>query len=234
MIPADRSIIITIVDGPPLRVTISYAQSIDGRIATATGESRWISGSGTLRLAQRLRGTHEAILVGIGTVLRDDPELTCRLRGRPSPVRIILDSHLRLPPECAVARTAGRVPTLVLSGPGAGEQARRNLEARHVRVAALPLDDSGRIAVPEVLKYLRSQGFRSLFVEGGGQVITSFLRARRVHRLLVVTAPLLIGAGIDAVGDLGVRGLADALHPRRVRVRRIGADMVWECELDGD
>jgi riboflavin-specific deaminase-like protein len=216
-----------------LRVTVSYAQSIDGRIATATGDSRWISGPGTLKLAQRLRKTHEAVLVGIGTVLRDDPELTCRLRGCPSPVRVILDSRLRLPPESTVVRTADSVPTVVLTTSGASAEARRKLELWGVRVAVLPADDAGRIDVAEVVKYLAAEGFRSLFVEGGGQVITSFLRARLVDRLVVVTAPLVIGAGTEAVGDLGVRGLSEALRPERARVRRIGADLVWELSFHG-
>jgi len=223
--------------GRPFRVTVSYAQSVDGRIATATGDSRWISGPGTLRLAQRLRATHDVILVGIGTVLRDDPELTCRLRGRGSPVRVVLDTHLRLPPGCTIVRTARQVPVIAATASGSErgvcEGIRERLEAAGIRVVALPLDASGRVSAPEVVRFLAGEGFRSLFVEGGGQVITSFLRAGLVNRLVVVTAPLLIGAGVEAVGDLGVRELGQALRPARVRVRRLGADLVWEMELHG-
>ncbi|MBN1835179.1 MAG: RibD family protein [Spirochaetales bacterium] len=220
-----------------LQVTVSYAQSIDGRIATASGDSRWISGPATLRLAQRLRATHEVILVGIGTVLRDDPELTCRLRRRPSPVRVILDTHLRLPLDCTIVRTARQVPVIAAtSQAGAlaqGGEKRRRLEEAGVRVAELALDDCGRVSAAEVVSFLASQGHRSLFIEGGGEVITSFLRAGLVSRLLVVTAPLVIGAGVQAVGDLGVWSLAQALRPERVRARRRGADLVWELEFHG-
>ena len=96
------------------RITVSYAQSVDGRIATSTGESRWISCSRTLTLAHRLRRDHEVILVGIGTVLKDDPELSCRLkRSSPSPVRVILDSRLRLPVDSTIVRTCRTYRTIV-------------------------------------------------------------------------------------------------------------------------
>ena len=220
-----------------LQVTVSYAQSVDGRIATATGDSRYISGPATLKLAQRLRATHDAILVGIGTALRDDPELTCRLPGRRSPVRVVLDTHLRLPLESTIVRTAREVPALVATAPGLAEgeaaASRERLEAAGVRVVPLPVDGSGRVSATEVVRFLAGEGLRSLFVEGGGQVITSFLRAGLVDRLVIVTAPLVIGSGVEAVGDLGIRRLSEALRPERVRVRRVGSDLVWEMELHG-
>jgi 5-amino-6-(5-phosphoribosylamino)uracil reductase len=215
------------------RITVSYAQSLDGRIATATGDSRWISGPSTLRLAHRLRRDHEALLVGIGTVLRDDPQLTCRLPGRRSrsPARVVLDSTLRLPPDSRLARGAGELPTLVFTV-GAPAARRSALEALGVRVVESPPDPEGRIDLRGVLEHLAGLGYASLFVEGGARVITSFLRQHLVHRLLVVVAPLLIGEGVQAVGDLGVRALAEALRPARCRVRRFGAERVWELEFD--
>lgn len=215
---------------------MSYAQSLDGRIATAGGDSRYISCPATLRLAQRLRRDNEAILVGIGTVLRDDPELSCRLRGCASPLRVVLDSRLRLPPDSTIARTAGRLPTVVFcadAGDADQQERRRTLEALSLRVIPLRPDGEGRLPPRDALEWLGRQGLRSLFVEGGGRVITSFLRAGVVERLLVVVAPLLIGEGISAVGDLGVGTLKQALRPRSCRVRRLGCDRVWELELDG-
>ena len=217
------------------RITVSYAQSLDGRIATATGDSRWISGPSTLRLAHRLRRDHQALLVGIGTVLRDDPQLTCRLPGgrSRSPARVVLDSALRLPPECRLARGAGELDTLVFTAAGAPQARRSALEALGVRVVESPPDAEGRIPLRWALEHLAGLGYASLFVEGGARVITSFLRHHLVHRLLVVVAPLLIGDGVQAVGDLGVRALAEALRPRRCRVRRFGAERVWEMHFDG-
>lgn len=218
------------------RVTVSYAQSLDGRIATASGESRYISCPATLGLAQRLRRDHQAILVGIGTALRDDPELSCRLRGCASPLRVVLDSRLRLPSDSTIVRTAGRLPTIVFCAGGDHpelRERRQRLERQGVRVLPVAQDECGRLSPRAVLETLAGDGVASLFVEGGGQVITSFLKAGLVRRMLVVVAPLLIGEGVWAVGDLGVRGLGEALRPRRCRVRRLGIDRVWELELDG-
>jgi riboflavin biosynthesis pyrimidine reductase len=102
-----------------------------------------------------------------------------------------------------------------------------------VRVVESPPDAEGRIPLRWALEHLAGLGYASLFVEGGAGVITSFLRHHLVHRLLVVVAPLLIGDGVQAVGDLGVRALAEALRPRRCRVRRFGAERVWEMHFDG-
>jgi riboflavin biosynthesis pyrimidine reductase len=237
------------------RITVSYAQSLDGRIATATGDSRWISCSRTLTLAHRLRRDHEVILVGIGTVLRDDPELSCRLkRSSRSPVRVILDSRLRLPPDSTIVRTCKTYRTIVytledtadsgaegaavvdmMAGTAASDAAagrRVDLERAGVEVCEAGADAQGRVSVVDVVEDLANRGFRSIFVEGGGQVITSFLRAGLVHRMIVITAPLLIGRGVEAIGELGTASLAQALRPRRSRVRRLGSDRVWELIFD--
>ncbi len=212
-------------------VTVGYAQSIDGRIATIGGESRWISSPGTLRLAQRLRRDHQVIVAGIDTVLRDDPELTCRLPRAANPVRVILDSRLRLPEQSKIGRTARGVPTIVLTRPGRPAERARRLEELGIQVREVDADDAGRIEVRAAMAYLGGRGFRSIFVEGGGRVITSFLRSGLVRRMLIVVAPLLIGEGIPAVGDLGVRALAEAIRPPRFRTRRLGPDLVWELFL---
>lgn len=211
------------------RITVSYAQSLDGRIATSTGDSRWISCPQTLTLAHRLRRDHEVILAGIGTVLRDDPELSCRLRRpAPSPVRVIMDSRLRLPADSKIVRTCGTYRTIVYTlaaGPGAQ---RAELERAGVEVCAARADEQGRVSVEGVVNDLAGRGFRSIFVEGGAAIITSFLRAGLVHRMVVVTAPIIIGQGVEAVGELGIRSLTDALKPRHSRMRRLGTDRVWE------
>lgn len=235
---------------------MSYAQSVDGRIATTTGDSRWISCARTLTLAHRLRRDHEVILVGIGTVLRDDPELSCRLGGNSrSPVRVILDSNLRLPADSTIVRTsktyrtiaytlgqhsapeagtAAVVDVIKAEGKSAGAAADRRavLEQAGIEVCEVQADEKGRVSVEHVVADLADRGFGSIFVEGGAQVITSFLRKGLVHRMVVVTAPVIIGRGVEAIGDLGITTLAQALRPRRSRVRRLGTDRVWELIFD--
>jgi riboflavin-specific deaminase-like protein len=211
------------------RVTLSYAQSLDGRIATRSGQSQWISGAGTLELAQELRRDNDAILVGIGTVLRDDPLLTCRLPGCSSPVRVILDSRLRLPEDGRIARTADRYATVVFSlAPDAAKVERLRRLGVHV-IAAEPGED-GWVALAPALEALSARGIGTLFVEGGSSVITAFLRSGLVDRLLVVTAPLVIGTGVSAVADLGIDDLARALRFRPVRLEQRGEDVVWDLE----
>ncbi len=211
------------------RVTISFAQSLDGRIATRGGQSQWISGAGTLELAQELRRDNDAILVGINTVLRDDPLLTCRLPGCPSPLRVVVDSRLRLPADSRIAQTADRYATIVYALEADPLQVDR-LSRRGVRVTVMPPARGGGVDLPAALEHLAASGVETLFVEGGSAVITAFLRAGLVDRLLVVTAPLVIGEGIPAVGDLGVEDLAAALRFRPVRLEQRGDDVVWELE----
>ena len=242
---------------PKPRITVSYAQSLDGRIATSTGDSRWISCNRTLTLAHRLRRENEVILVGIGTVLRDDPELSCRLKRRSrSPVRVILDSRLRLPPDSTIVRTCRTYRTIVYTledtaeagaddaavvdviagkaaAAGAGVDRREDLERAGIEVYQVQADNQGRVSVAEVVEDLAERGFRSIFVEGGARVITSFLRAGLVHRMVVVTAPVIIGRGVEAIGELGITSLAQALRPHRSRVRRVGTDRVWELIFHG-
>lgn len=214
------------------RVTVSFAQSLDGRIATRSGQSQWISGPGTLALAQELRRDNDAILVGIGTVLRDDPLLTCRLPGCSSPVRVILDSRLRIPEDSRIAQTADRYATIVCALEPDPARVDR-LARRGVRVAVLPQARDGGVDLAALLAHLAVSGIETLFVEGGSAVITAFLKAGLVDRLLVVTAPLVIGQGIPAVGDLGVEELGSALRFRPVRLEQRDDDVVWELEPRG-
>ena len=219
-------------------MVVSYAQSVDGRIATRSGDSQWISGSRTLRLAHRLRRDADAIIVGIGTVLKDDPLLTCRIARCASPLRVIFDSRPRTPLDCRIVSTAREHPSCVLCPAGCAEdpglaEKRRDLESRGVAVWEIPEDAHGRLSVAAALARLEREGCRRLLVEGGSGIITAFLQAGMVDRMLVVTAPLVIGRGVEAVGDLGARDLGDALRPRRVRVRRMGPDVVWDLRFGG-
>jgi diaminohydroxyphosphoribosylaminopyrimidine deaminase/5-amino-6-(5-phosphoribosylamino)uracil reductase len=199
-------------------VTLKLATSLDGRIATASGESQWITGEAARLEGHRLRAAHDAILVGVETVLADDPELTARLPGRPvdQPLRVVLDSRLRTP---ATAKLAGE-NTLILtaSAPAPVGQA---------RVEQVEAED-GRPAISDVLAAIARAGCSSVLIEGGGQVAASFLREGAVDRLEWFRAPILLGGeGRPAVGALALSRLADAPRFARIDVKALGDDL-WE------
>ncbi len=206
-------------------VTLKLATSLDGRIATSTGESRWITGEAARQEVHRLRAACQAVVIGIETALADDPELTVRLEGHqaPQPARVVLDTRQRLSPSSRLARTARDIPTyIVASGP-----ADPALVELGVRV--LSLGEQGTRPEPDqVLAALRSEGLERLFLEGGGQVAASFLAAGWVDRLIWFRAPLILGAqGRPALGDLPWDRLADVPRFRRVSLAEFGPDL---CE----
>ena len=209
-----------------MSVTLKLATSLDGRIATAAGESRWITGPLAREQVHRLRAAHDAVVIGIETALADDPELTVRLPGYVGrqPARVVLDSRQRLTPECKLASTARQVPTYVIA---TGAPAAPLVETG-VRVLTVPAISEDRPDLKSVVQTLASEGLRDLFVEGGGQVAGSFLRCGLVDAIEWFRAPILIGGeGRPGVGALAVAALAEAPHFRRVEVNVLGDDL-WE------
>lgn len=205
------------------RVTLKLATSLDGRIATASGESRWITGDAAREEVHRLRSEHDGVLVGIETALADDPELTVRLQGYTGrqPSRVVLDSDQRLSGK--LVSTARVVPTLVVTP----EAPRPALLEAGVKV--LQINSMNRHPdLTDVMEALRGEGISSLFVEGGGQVAASFLSEGLVDRLEWFRAPIVLGAeGKPGLGELGLSKLSAAPRFRRLDVRQVGADL-WE------
>jgi diaminohydroxyphosphoribosylaminopyrimidine deaminase/5-amino-6-(5-phosphoribosylamino)uracil reductase len=198
--------------GRPL-VTLKLATSLDGRIATATGASRWITGPAARERAHLLRATHDAMLVGTGTALADDPQLTCRLPGLEdcSPVRIVIDRSLRLPATLHLFAEANQAPTWLASLPRSDPARRASLAAQGVKIIAVEPDVTGNIDLTALLQRLGDEGLTRLLVEGGGTLAAALLRAELVDRLVWMRAPLLIGGdGISAVATLGLGDLAGA------------------------
>lgn len=209
-----------------MSVTLKLATSLDGRIATASGESRWITGEPARQQVHRLRAAHHAVVIGIETALADDPELTVRVPGYNGrqPARVVLDSRQRLTPACKLVQTARDVPTYVI----ATEQPAAALTDAGVRVLTVPGLGEDRPDLRTVVQILAGQGLSDLFVEGGGQVAGSFLRCGLVDSLEWFRAPILIGGeGRPGVGSLAVAALAEAPHFRRVEVTQLGDDL-WE------
>ena len=212
-------------------VTVHYAQTLDGRLATRTGDSQWISGHESLVLAHALRASHAAVLVGAGTVAADDPRLTARLVEGPSPARVVLDSALSLSPSAHVV-TDGAAPTILATTERAPADRRELFAQRGAEVLVLPATEDGRVDLTALLDELGSRGMASVLVEGGAGLITAMLRERRVRRLIVSIAPLVLGRGIEAVGDLDIMRLRDALAFRRASFSQLGADVIFDGELE--
>ena len=207
------------------RVTLKLATSLDARIATASGESQWITGPESRQQGHRLRASHDAILVGVETVLADDPELTVRLpdHAGPHPLRVVLDSRLRTPATAKLA--SGNTLILTASTLHAVGQA---------EVVAVAAED-GRPAIAAVLNALTARNIGSVLIEGGGRVAASFLRAGVVDAIEWFRAPILLGGeGRPCVASLALAKLADAPKFRRLGVEPVGDDL-WEryARFDG-
>jgi diaminohydroxyphosphoribosylaminopyrimidine deaminase/5-amino-6-(5-phosphoribosylamino)uracil reductase len=213
-------------------VTVKYAQTLDGRIATATGDSQWISSPPSLRLAHQLRREHDAILVGIGTVLKDDPRLTVRLVGGRDPLRIVIDSQLRIPLNARVIMEKTDRPTIIIMNDSSdGERANTLREAGAEVVIAPSASDNLGVDITAALRLLGRQSIASILVEGGSGIITSLLAAGAVDRMVVVTAPKIVGRGIEAVDNLGITRLNDAITFSSFKTRRIGPDIVFDGRM---
>lgn len=207
-------------------ITLKLATSLDARIATASGESRWITGPEARAEVHRLRAAHDAVVVGIETALADDPELTVRLEDYdgPQPARVVLDSRQRLTAACKLVATAREIPTYVVA---VGPPAPHLVEAG-VRVIQVHALGEERPDLKDVVAQLADAGLTRLFVEGGGQVAASFLRCSLVDSLEWFRAPVVIGGeGRPAIGALALQALAKAPGFRRIEIRTVGDD-VWE------
>jgi 3,4-dihydroxy 2-butanone 4-phosphate synthase/GTP cyclohydrolase II len=212
-------------------VALKYAQTLDGRIASRTGDSKWISGREERRISHALRATSDAVLVGVGTVVADDPLLTVRMVPGASPLRIVLDSTLRVPPEARILDDDAR--TMVISTDAACDSGRSALRDRGVAVHTVGAHPAG-VDAAAALELLRRLGVRSVLVEGGARVLTSFLRARLADRVIVGIAPTILGAGTDAVGDLDIASVTHGLRITNRSVYRAGDDLMLAGDLWAD
>lgn len=205
-------------------VTLKIAQTLDGRIASITGHSQWISGKQSLRYAHLLRATHDGVLVGSSTVHEDDPMLTVRHVSGRNPVRIVLDTNFGISADCKLLNSPNDAATWVFGAPEDGklpDWANRP----NVRLFIVKRDKQGRVDLPTVLKTLAAEGIGSLMVEGGSQIWTSFLDHKLVDKIEMVVAPIILGHGIDSIQDLGILKVHDAIRLEPHRWRKIGQDL---------
>lgn len=210
-------------------VTLKLATSLDGRIATASGESQWITGARARAAGQSLRASHDAIMVGANTARLDDPELTCRLPGMEgrSPVRVVVSRGGRLPLESKLARTAALHPTWMIVASGMPPEALLAHEKAGVRIIRTGHDpEDEQLDLIHALEALADHGITRLLVEGGSTLAASMLRARLVDRLAVFQAPMLLGGdGLAAVGTLNLDRLAGAPAFERKATEVLASDL---------
>ncbi|MCC5894675.1 MAG: bifunctional diaminohydroxyphosphoribosylaminopyrimidine deaminase/5-amino-6-(5-phosphoribosylamino)uracil reductase RibD [Alkalibacterium sp.] len=214
-------------------VVMKYAMSLDGKIATETGESKWISSEDSRKHAHHLRGHLSAIMVGIGTILKDDPRLTCRIPGYPNPTRIILDSKLRIPLDAAVLSNQHEAPSLILTTSQASEEKRTELEKKNIEVITVS-ELNGQIDLRKAMQVMGKKGIDSILLEGGGTVNASALSADIVSKLIVYIAPILIG-GEHATAPImghGVQHMSDVYKIKHMEINRIKEDIHIEAYMD--
>jgi diaminohydroxyphosphoribosylaminopyrimidine deaminase/5-amino-6-(5-phosphoribosylamino)uracil reductase len=213
-------------------VTLKSAITLDGKIATRTGASQWITGELARQEGHRLRHAADAILVGIGTVLQDDPQLTTRLPDQQgvNPLRVIVDSTLRVPLQAQVTAVASDRCTLIVTTVRAPVAHSEALRTRGVEVVCLPAYDDGRVDLEALCRYLGERGVASVLVEGGATLSTALLRRHLVDKVLLFVAPKIIGGdGISVVGPCGVETMEQVIQLRDVVSQRLGNDVLLEA-----
>ncbi|KUK12985.1 MAG: Riboflavin biosynthesis protein RibD [Moorella sp. 60_41] len=208
-------------------VTLKMALTLDGKIATRTGAARWITCEESRRRVHELRNTYDAVLVGIGTVLADDPQLTARLPGGRDPVRVILDSRLRLPLDARLVNVKSGAPTVVATTEEAPRERREELVRAGIEVMTLPAEE-GRVSWPALLEGLARRRIISVLIEGGAEVNGSALAHGVVDRVIAFIAPKLFGGreAPGAVGGLGVARPEEAWKLEEVEVEPSGEDIM--------
>jgi diaminohydroxyphosphoribosylaminopyrimidine deaminase/5-amino-6-(5-phosphoribosylamino)uracil reductase len=208
-------------------VHAKWAMTLDGKIATRTGDSKWISNEASRRKVHELRGRMDGIVAGIGTALADDPMLTARPPGPRVATRVILDSRARLPLTAKLVTTAQQTPTLVVVADGADPKRLRTLESSGCQTLSLPRDAGGRPALTDLLTHLGKLRWTNLLVEGGAEVLGAFFDARAIDEVHVFVAPTLVGGSEarTALGGAGVQHVAEALSLARVATETVDGDL---------
>lgn len=221
-------------------VAMKYAMTMDGKIACYTGDSKWVTGEESRAHVQTLRNHYKGIMAGIGTVLADDPMLNCRIEGGRDPIRIIADSHLRIPMDSQLVRTAGQQPLIVACLPDADEEKAAQLQEKGVEVLRIPgvttaditEEQKEVISLPVLMKELGARKIDGILLEGGGQLNESALQAGIVDRIYCYIASKIFG-GAQAKTPVEGQGLtraADAWQFNRIGMQEFGQDILLEYE----
>lgn len=208
-------------------VVLKSALTLDGKSATVSGDSKWVTSDRARREVHRLRGRLDAIMVGVGTVVKDDPLLTCRVPGGKDPLRVIVDSTLRIPLHAAILDVQSKAKTVIATC--SGDRAKMEaLRARGVEVLSCRETD-GRVDLADLLAQLGKRGVQSVLLEGGSHLAGATLRAGLIDKCMIFLAPKLVGgAGMGLFAGEGAFLMAEAIALQEMRVRRVGVDLLVE------
>jgi diaminohydroxyphosphoribosylaminopyrimidine deaminase/5-amino-6-(5-phosphoribosylamino)uracil reductase len=216
-------------------VTIKCAATLDGRIATRTGDSKWVSGEESRRFVHRLRHSADAIMVGINTIQKDNPKLTTRLEGKKGsdPTRIILDTHFSISEDARILNLDSESDTIIATGVSVKGKQKEALEKKGVRILKTTVKD-GRIDLDILMESLGEQGITSLLVEGGSRVIASSLAASVVDKAIFFYAPKILGGddGVPICSGSGPEFMSETISLKDINVRRFGDDVMIEGYID--
>ncbi len=212
-------------------VILKYAQTLDGKIATLSGDSKWISARSSLCFAHRLRNLSDAILVGVNTILRDDPQLTVRLIKGKNPQRIIVDGQLRISLDCKVLKGKGASSTIIATTSLSERAKVKRIQTRGAKVWLIKKDRAKQICLQDLLEKLGENNIRLLLVEGGSKIITSFLKKRLADHLIVIIAPKIIGEGVTCVNSSTQRRFKNLIFLSSYRVFKSDDDVIVEASL---
>jgi diaminohydroxyphosphoribosylaminopyrimidine deaminase/5-amino-6-(5-phosphoribosylamino)uracil reductase len=211
-------------------ILVKIAQTLDGKIATITGDSQWIT-SASRKFVHKLRDEYDAVLVGIGTIIADNPQLTVRLVKGRNPYRIILDSSLKIPIEANVLNDETKNKTIIVTTENSNNSKIEKIISKGANVWKIESDNSGRIDIEKVFKKLGENNIISVLVEGGSRIFTSLLERKLFDKLIIAIAPKIIGKGLDAIGDLKIEKLNNALTFKDVKYKKIGDEILFEGRL---
>ena len=207
-------------------VILKTASTLDGKIATFKGESRWITSDESRQKVNELRQEVDAICIGIGTVLSDNPVLTIHSKYRPNPLRIVLDSKLRISPRAKILKVSDDAKTMVVTTRKSTQKKRKALERKGVEVVVVP-DKQGRVSLVSLLKILGKRGVMSVLVEGGAEVNASFVKEKLAHKVYTFIAPRILGDdALGAYSDLGFGALDQSIRLKSAKVEAIGRDFL--------
>ncbi len=209
-------------------ITIKYAQTLDGRISTKSGDSQWISSEASRRYVHRLRSINDGIMVGAGTVAADNPQLTARHVQGKNPLRIIVDSKLRIPIKSSVLTDVNSHLTIIATTSGAPAVKIASVKRRGVEVWVVKKERNGRVSLKDLLRKLGKREIISVLVEGGSEIITSLLKANLVDKMIIPIAPKIIGKGLEAIGDLNINKINKAIRFSSFKTMKKGDDIIFE------